>query len=184
MTQTLLAPPVPRVTGLAPVPMPGRRTWRPVDSLHRRSDYTQSTFALSYPMQTGAPADPQTSALVVVPHGGTHGSTGGMEAWAATFVQAVVEVIASDRPVTQLIRWTSRRVYAEISQRQRRVAQHRSATSTRSCRQHVATVRICRPAAGSAEVAARVVFGPRSRAVAVRLDYVNGRWMCTAICFG
>jgi hypothetical protein len=29
-----------------------------------------------------------------------------------------------------------------------------------------------------------VTFGARSRAVAARLDYVNGRWLCTAISFG
>lgn len=168
---------------LRPMPLPARRVWLPADSLNRSAGYTQGALALSYPMTPEMTADPQTTALVVVPHGARHGSSGGMEAWAATFIQAIVEVIASDRPVTQLVRWTSRRVYAEIMHRQRRVAQHRGTTATRSCRQHVATVRVCRPGENCAEVAARVVFGPRSRAIAARLDYVNGRWMCTAIAF-
>ena len=163
------------------MPLPARRDWLAADSLNRSAGYTQGALALSYPMTPGTSADPRTTALVVVPHGARHGSDGGMEAWAATFIQAIVEVIASDRPVTQLVRWTNRRVYAEILQRQRRVARHRSPTATRSSRQHVATVRVCRPAEGCAEVAARVTFGPRSRAIAARLEYVKDRWMCTAI---
>ncbi len=170
-------------TALRPVPLPGRRTWQPADSLGPPSEYTQGALALTYPLAAGTAADPQTTALVLVPHGARPGTNAGMEAWAATFIQAVVEVIASDRPVSQLVRWTSRRVYAEIAGRQRRVARHRGTTATRSCRQHVATVRVYRPTGASAEVAARVIFGPRSRAVAARLDYVNGRWLCTAISF-
>jgi hypothetical protein len=166
------------------MPLPVRRTWLPADGLESSPGYTQGALALTYPMTHGTSADPRTTALVVVPHGGGYGSTAGMEAWAATFMQAIVEVIASDRPVTQLVRWTSRRVYAEIVQRQRRVARHRSAATTRSSRQHVATVRVCRPAEGCAEVAARVTFGARSRAIAARLEYVRDRWMCTAIDFG
>ena len=169
---------------LRPVPLPARRTWLPADSLTGPAQYTQGALALSYPLTHQTASDPQTTALVVVPHGARHGSSGGIEAWAATFIQAIVEVIASDRPVTQLVRWTSRRVYLEISRRQRLVAQHRGATGVRSSRQHVATVRVCRPAEGCAEVAARVVFGPRSRAVAARLDYIKGRWICTAILLG
>jgi uncharacterized protein DUF6459 len=167
-----------------PLPLPGRRAWRPIDSLDQPAGYTQGALALSYPLTAGTNADPQTTALVVVAHGDQRDQHGDMEVWAATFIQAVVEVIASDRPLTQLIRWTSRPVYAQIMQRQRRVAQHRSNTGTRSSRQHVATVRVFRPTAGCAEIAARVTFGPRSRAVAARLDYVNERWLCTAISLG
>ena len=173
-----------RPTSVLPLPLPGRRAWLPVDSLRGRAEYTQGALALSYPLPEGLTADPQTTALVVVAHGARNGSGGGTEAWAATFIQAVIEVIASDRPVTQLVRWTSRPVYIEIAQRQRHVARHRSATGVRSNRQQVATVRVCRPLEGCAEVAARVTFGPRSRAVAARLDYVNDRWVCTAISFG
>lgn len=178
-----------RPTSLQALPLPTRRAWLPIDSLDRsRADggggYTQGALALSYPLPGGVTAAPQTTALVVVPHGTPTSPDGEMETWAATFIQAVVEVIASDRPLTQLIRWTNRRVYAEIAERQRQVARHRGATGVRSARHHVATVRVCRPFTGCAEVAARVTFGPRSRAVAARLDYIHGRWLCTAIRFG
>jgi len=176
--------PLVQATSVQPLPLRNRRAWLPIDSLADRGSYTQGSLALSYPLPGGVTADPRTTALVVVPHGTQAHDGAGMEAWAASFIQAVVEVIAGDRPVTQLVRWTSRGVYAEITQRQRRVARHRSAAGMRTSRQHVATVRVCRPAAGCAEVAARVTFGPRSRAVAARLDYVHGRWLCTAIRFG
>ncbi len=180
MTRTSAAQPA----SLRPMPLPARRAWLPADSLNGPEGYTQGSLALSYPLTAGTAADPHPTALVVVGHGAARpGSKGGMEAWAATFIQAIVEVIASDRPVTQLVRWTSRPVYTEITQRQRLVAQHRSATSTRPCRQHVATVRVSRPSEGCAEVAARVTFGPRSRAIAARLDYLRDRWLCTAIAF-
>jgi uncharacterized protein DUF6459 len=172
------------VASIRPIPLPGRRTWRPVDSLHRPSDYAQGALALSYSLPAGTSAHPEATALVVLPHGTTQGRHDDMEAWAAAFVQAVVEVIASDRPVTQLVRWTNRRVYTEIAERQRRVAQHRTPAASRTTRHHVATVRVCRPGPDCAEVAARVTFGPRSRAVAARLDYRGDRWMCTAIDFG
>jgi uncharacterized protein DUF6459 len=176
--------PTPTTPTLRAVPLPHRRTWRPVDSLHSPSDYAQGALALSYPLSTGTTTDPETTALVMVPHGADRGAKGELEAWAATFVQAVIEVIASDRPVTQLVRWTSRGVYAEIAERQRRVSRHHSPVTVRASRQHVATVRVCRPAPGCAEVAARVTIGPRSRAVAARLDYLNDRWLCTAIHLG
>lgn len=109
-----------------------------------------------------------------------------LEAWAASFVQAVVEVVAGDRPLSQLVRWTSRRVYADVADRQRLgpepVIAPTSRTSAR--RQQVASLRVYRPGPDVAEVSARVTSGSRSRAVAARLDRVRGRWMCTAIDFG
>ncbi len=133
------------------MPLPARRAWLPADSLNGPEGYTQGSLAC--PTRSRL----RTTLVVAAGHGAARpGSKGGMEAWAATFIQAVVEVIGTDRPLTQLVRWTSRPVYTEITQRQRLVAQHRSATSTRPCRQHVATVRVSRPSEGCAEVAARV----------------------------
>jgi len=167
-----------------PLLRPTHRSWRPADALPAANPYTQGALALSYPLSAGLETDPCPTALVVVPHGARRGPAEGTDAWAATFIQAVVEVIACDRPVTQLVRWTSRQVYAEILGRQQNVARHRRETSVRPVRQHVATVRLCQPGPSCAEIAARVTFGGRSRAVAARLDRRNERWLCTAIQFG
>lgn len=168
-----------------PLPLASRRLWRSADALHKDGGpCNQGSLALSYPLPAGLESDPRPTSLVVVSHGDAREAGQGIDAWAATFLQAVIEVIASDRPATQLVRWTSRRVYAEVTQRQQYVARHRTGTSVRSSRQHVATLRVSQPTPRSAEVAARVTFGPRSRAVAARLDWVNGRWLCTTLHFG
>lgn len=167
-----------------PLSLPTRRTWRPADTLAECGAYTQGALALSYPLPAGLSTDPCPTGLVVVPHGSRIGPARGSQAWAATFVQAVVEVVACDRPVTQLVRWTTREVYAEILRRQQNVARHRRDSGVRALRQHVATVRLCQPSPECAEIAARVTFGSRSRAVAARLDRTHERWLCTAIQFG
>lgn len=150
----------------------------------RDAPCTQGALALSYPLSSGVDAEPQSGALTLVDAAERGGDVPDPQAWAARFVQAVIEVVSSDRPLTQLVRWTSPRVYTEIARRQQRVAAHRAPTAVASRRQHVATVHISHPTADSAEVAARVSFSGRSRAIAARLDYRRGRWQCTAICFG
>lgn len=166
------------------LPLAKHRTWQQVDGLGGAGQHTQGALALTYPLPAGLEAEPRPSALVVVPHGAQATATAGSEAWAATFIQAVVEVIASDRPLTQLVRWTNRAVYADIAKRQKVVARHKGSTRLRPSRQQVATVRVSRPAPGCAEIAARITIGARSRAVAARLDYLQDRWLCTDIQFG
>jgi hypothetical protein len=106
------------------------------------------------------------------------------EAWAARFVQAVLEVMTGDRPLTQLIRWTDESVYAELNRRLAVISERRAGVPSRGGRHHVATVHVCQLSSERAEVAARVTNGRRSRAVAARLDRHRGRWVCTAITFG
>jgi hypothetical protein len=166
------------------LPLNHQRTWRIAESLPKASAYTQGALALSYPLPIGVEANPHPAGPVAVQHGSQRGGREGPESWAATFLQAVVEVIACDRPLTQLVRWTSRGVFTEIARRQQLVARHRGQGGSRSYRQHVATVRVCQPDAGCAEVSARLTLGARSRAVAARFDYARDRWVCTAICFG
>lgn len=97
--------------------------------------------------------------------------------WAGRFVQAVVEVMARERPATQLVRWTSRDVYDDLSQR---VV---GATSS-APRPVVRSVHVAEPADGVAEVAALVRRGARCVAVALRLEGLDGRWQCTALELG
>ena len=148
--------------------------------------YLQGALALTYALDNGLDAVPRSSALSLVQPAAERCTTTipDPERWAARFLQAVVEVVANDRPLTQLARWTAEQVYAEIGRRQQRVAAHRRAGQLRAGRQQVATVHLCQTTPDSAEVAARVCMGSRSRAVAARLDYVRDRWVCTAICFG
>lgn len=105
--------------------------------------------------------------------------------WSGRFSQALVEVLAGDRPVAQLLRWTSTEVYADL---QRRVlltvaptaGQRRPGSGAAAVRR----VHVDEPGTGVAEVAAVVRSGPRCRALALRLEGVNGRWVCTALELG
>jgi len=101
-------------------------------------------------------------------------------AWAARIAQAVVEVLAGDRPASQLIRWTAEDVYDGV----RRRARTRRARGGQPPRASVRSVRICEPADGVVEACAVVRRGNRYHAVALRLQGLDGRWQCTALQLG
>jgi hypothetical protein len=108
-----------------------------------------------------------------------------VRAWAGRFAQAVVEVAGGDRPLPQLLRWTSPRVYAELGRRVRVMAQTRPVERRRSTvRPQVRSVHLCRPLPTVAEVSVHVRHGRRSRAIAARLELRSGRWTCTALRIG
>jgi hypothetical protein len=108
-----------------------------------------------------------------------------VRAWAARFAQAAVEVLGGDRPVSQLLRWTNAKVYADLDRRVRILGRTSPApTRLRTVRPQVQSVHVCRPAPGSAEVSVHVRHGHRSRAIAARLEHRNGRWTCVALQLG
>jgi len=101
--------------------------------------------------------------------------------WAGRFVQAVVEVLAGDRPVSQLVRWTTTEVYDDVACRITSGARPGSPTPARAV---VRSVHVTEPADGVAEVSALVRRGIRCTAVALRLEGMDGRWQCTALELG
>ena len=108
-----------------------------------------------------------------------------VRAWAARFAQAVVEVTGGDRPLTQLIRWTTARVYGDLGRRVSIMAQTRTAPQRRrTVRPQVRSVHVFQPGPSSAEVSVHVRYGHRSRALAARLEVRCGRWTCTALVLG
>lgn len=104
--------------------------------------------------------------------------------WSGRFVQALVEVLAGDRPAAQLLRWTDHRVYNDVLNRVRALGPSGSAQRGDRGRAMVRSVHVCEPRDGVAEVAVHVNHGGRSRAVAVRLEGLDGRWRCTALQLG
>jgi hypothetical protein len=146
--------------------------------------YVQGALALTYKMPSGVDAVPRADVddrdeAVVAPD-----AIPNPQSWAGRFVQAVVEVIAQQRPISQLARWTAPDVYAMLADLHRAAIAQPRDSGVRRARQAVVSVRVFQVAADSAEVAARVVAGPRSRAVAARLDFRRGRWTCTALSLG
>ncbi len=108
-----------------------------------------------------------------------------LEGYAHRFARAVVEVMAGDRGPSQLLRWTTEGVYAELCQRARLL--HRTTPSDRRVRRlrsQVLSVHLFYPSARAAELSIHVRRGERSRAIAARLELVEGRWLCTALQFG
>lgn len=151
--------------------------------------------AVDSPTANGASIDADTSAADdTVP--------AALREQAQGFAQALVEVLAGDRTLTQLVRWTTAEVYEQLHHRVHTLASCPLPTvypsvPRRRRRARVATVHLSQPADGVAEVAARVDHGARSTAVALRLERRAGarrvcaggvvrrvaeeRWVCTAV---
>jgi hypothetical protein len=149
----------------------------------------QGTLALDLEPASGPPDVPDATVLrgadvVPVPPSVRRELHG----WAMTFAQACVEVVLGDRPVSQLVRWTTPAIHREIAYRAgvvSRAGVHGRARGRRpASRPQVQNVRTCFVADGTVELCARVRYGQRSRAIAGRLEVVNGRWQCTALEFG
>jgi hypothetical protein len=96
--------------------------------------------------------------------------------WSATLTQAVMETLYGPRPVQQLARWTDGTIYRAIAHR---VASRSGPTP--GAHPQVRSVRVCRPAPTVAEASVVVQTGRRVRAVALRLEIRDRRWLCTAL---
>jgi hypothetical protein len=103
--------------------------------------------------------------------------------WTAQLVQAVLEVLAHERPRQQLVRWLAPDVYADLGVHL--VASPPRPPSGRPVtgrpRRTVSSVHVFEPADGVVEATAVVTGGRRARAVAVRLEGWDGRWRCTRL---
>lgn len=108
-----------------------------------------------------------------------------LQLWTTRFAQATVEVLAGDRPLPQLLRWTSARVYQDLERRVRILAQTAPTPPRgRRVRPQVRSVHVFRPGPRSAEVSVHVRHGHRSRAMAARLEERDGTWRCVALQLG
>ena len=114
-----------------------------------------------------------------------------VEQWSRRFAQAAVEIVGGDRPVTQLLRWTSREVYADLGRRAHLVARAGGhtpgAARVQPVRPKVLSVHTCFVAGDVVESAVHVRYGARSRALAARFvlrgDPGGQRWVCVALEF-
>ncbi|MBW8750581.1 MAG: hypothetical protein JF565_04060 [Propionibacteriales bacterium] len=139
--------------------------------------HAQAALALDLDEAPGLPARP---ALRVVT-----GEERELDAFSARFAQAVVEVIGGDRGVHQLMRWTTEWVYADLMHRSH--ALQRTTPGDQRLRRVRATVRsvhLFRPHPDAAELSIHVRHGQRSRAIAARIERIEGRWRCSVLDFG
>jgi hypothetical protein len=139
--------------------------------------HTQTALALAF---DDAPELPSRPGLRVVT-----GEERELDAFSARFAQAVVEVIGGDRGVHQLMRWTTEWVYADLMHRTH--ALQRATPGDQRLRRVRATVRsvhLFRPHEDAAELSIHVRHGHRSRAIAARIERIEGRWRCSVLDFG
>ncbi|WP_408898712.1 Rv3235 family protein [Nocardioides sp. R1-1] len=110
-----------------------------------------------------------------------------IEEWTHRFVQAAVEIVGGDRPVSQLVRWTTPDVYADLHRRALLVARaggHQPGLArVQSVRPRVLSVHACFISDVVVECGVHVRHGNRSRAVAARFERRDQRWICTALDF-
>lgn len=96
--------------------------------------------------------------------------------WAGMLAQAVVEVLAGRRPATQLIRWLNLEVYERVRRSAAAAPGGRTGVPVR-----VRRVRVATSVEGWVEAVAVVDDGTRCRAMAVRLEALQRRWLCTSL---
>jgi hypothetical protein len=207
------AGPPPRSARLRLLPAP---RWEPpfdvdpvatVVASRRPSGPRQDALALTFVLSSGLPATPLPPRLRLVDTSDAHPippiwsddettfgrqHTGTAElpdarAWCARLAQAIVEVTAGARPVSQLRRWTSDCVYADLRRRVPTPARHEPArrlahpSGPPSRSPTLRSMRVCEPADGVVEASLVVDRGRRAIALALRLEGADGRWRCTVL---
>ncbi|HSK25360.1 MAG TPA: Rv3235 family protein [Jiangellales bacterium] len=99
--------------------------------------------------------------------------------WTARLAQALAEALGGHRPAQQLLPWVDDEVYATVSMRA--TTAHGRTQARLAPRPVVRTLRVTSPQDGVVEAGAVVQAGPRCRALALRLEGLDGRWRCTAL---
>jgi uncharacterized protein DUF6459 len=140
---------------------------------------TQGTLALD--LQPSL--EPPPAAVVPIGRQRRHSA----EEWARRFAQAAVEIVGGDRPPSQLLRWTSKSVYADLERRALLVARAGGHVPGQGRVQpvtpRVRSVHTSFVTPDVVEASVHATYGPRSRAVAARFELRKGRWLCTALEF-
>lgn len=110
-----------------------------------------------------------------------------VEEWTRRFVQAAVEIVGGDRPMSQLLRWTLPDVYDDLRRRTMLVARaggHQPGLArVQPVRPRVLSVHTCFIRPDAVEASAHVKYGERSRALAARFERIEQRWVCAALDF-
>ncbi|QWC84060.1 hypothetical protein KLP28_10605 [Nocardioidaceae bacterium] len=177
------------VIALAPVERPGaRRVVRRV-GVPAPVCAVQGSLALDLDVPAPAPPLPAPDLRLVPARSGLQPAAGQavdpLHTWATQFAQALVEVAAGVRPVTQLLKATDEDVYYDLQRRyQLLTAGGTRVRSVRHARPQVRTVHVSRTHVYAAELSVVVQQGARCRAIAIRVERREGRWQAVDVQFG
>jgi hypothetical protein len=109
------------------------------------------------------------------------------EQHAARIGAAVVEIVGGDRPVSQVLRWTTPEVYQDLARRALLVAaaagRRPGSGAIQSVRPQLVRAHTSFVSETRAEVTLHVRYGRRSRAVAARFELIRDRWQVSALEF-
>ncbi|MDU0344381.1 Rv3235 family protein [Microbacterium sp. KSW2-29] len=105
------------------------------------------------------------------------------EVFVRNIVRGILEVLAGVREVEQLARWLSEEVYRSLVTRANLAARARSARRVPARRDvhEIRSVHISSPADGVIEATVTASARTRTRAIALRLEGMDGRWRVTAL---
>lgn len=97
--------------------------------------------------------------------------------------RSIVEILAGVRDLDQIARWVTDDVYRHVAKRVSLARRARSAHGRSAVRPALASgpVRLCQPADGVVEAVVVLHSRGRSRAVALRLEGIEGRWRASAV---
>ena len=181
--------PVPAFGGLRLVEVPGG--WPPYDcEVHGTACPAAREVSVPSPCahpEPGAPggAEPPGPSLTFSAGRPADGAADPVVAWSRQFAQVIAEILAGARSPRQLAPWTTERVRERIA--------FLTQTLTPGQRPRIRRIVTSRPAARVVEMTVVLSFGPRSRALALRLEQLPGRqpapglparparWLCTEI---
>lgn len=94
-----------------------------------------------------------------------------LDEWVEKYLVSTIEIWAGRRPIQQVSRWTHRKVYAELT---RNVGQFKVPPKIRKLYIH-------EPIEGVGEITVTLRFGDRVRALTLRFEGVDKRWLCTQL---
>lgn len=94
-----------------------------------------------------------------------------LHTWTMRFAASVLEIWAGRRSPSQLTRMCHRKVFTEL------VAQ----SNNLKCVGRIRTLHLSEPLDGICESVVTVRFEDRLRALAIRFEGVDGRWLCTQL---
>jgi len=165
-------PPRLRVLRLLPAP-----TWPGIEDSQTAPIPGQGSLPLEFCLPNGVPAVPR------IPQSVAQGpARSSIVPWAARLAQAVLEVVAGERPVTQLSPWVAPDIYRRLDRRHQLRTRLTQLSKRRGrCAEQVRSVHVCHPTPDVAEISVVCSSDDRCRGLAIRLELRRGRWVCTEL---